>query len=216
MTPDKNIAAGTSFSTHRLEALQDALFAIVLTLLVLEFKVPEAHSHAELVEKLLELWPVFLAYVVSFANLSVFWVGQHLQFHYIEKTDRVLLWINLVLMALVSIVPFTTALVSEDVNFQLPYILYGTNLILIGLFSYLNWHYATLHHRLTDHDVSDALVRGIKFRILVAPVLSLVAIGVSFVSMPLSLALYLLLPVYYILPGRVDKHWRQPAVPHEH
>ncbi len=216
MPRDKAIAAGTALSTHRLEALQDGMFAIVMTLLVLEFKVPEAHNQAELVEKLIELWPVFLAYAVSFANLSVFWVGQHLQFHYIEKTDRVMLWINLTFMAFVSLMPFTTALLSDHMAMRLTYVIYGVNLLAIGALSYLGWHYATLHHRLTDHDVTKALIDGVKLRILVAPMIGVLAIALSFFSMHLSLFLYLLVPIYYMTPGRVDRHWRQPAVPHEH
>jgi uncharacterized membrane protein len=216
MTQDGNVAAGTALSTDRLEFLQDGVFAIVMTLLVIEFHVPEAHSQAELAEKLFEMWPMLLAYFVSFANLSVFWVGQHLQFHYIERTDRVMLWINLAFLSFVALIPFTTALVSEDMAFQLPYIIYGINLLIISGLSYLGWHYATKHHRLTDHDVTPALVRGVKLRVKVAPAIALLAMIASFISMPISLALYFLIPLYYMMPGRLDRNWRQPAIPHTH
>ncbi len=216
MKKNGGVAAGTALSTHRLEFLQDGVFAIVMTLLVIEFHVPEAHTQAELAEKLAAMWPMLLAYVVSFANLAVFWVGQHLQFHYIERVDRVMLWISLTFLMFVALIPFSTALVSEDMAFQLPYIIYGINLLVIGSLSFLGWHYATKHHRLTDHDVTPALIRGVKLRVKVAPAIALLAILLSFYSMRLSLALYLLIPIYYMMPGRLDRNWRQPAIPHKH
>lgn len=215
MSHNGGVAAGTSLSTHRMQFLQDGVFAIVMTLLVIELHAPVAHSHAELVEALSEMWPMFLAYVVSFANLSVFWVGQHLQFHYIERTDRIMLWINLAFLMFVALVPFSTALISEDMDLWLPYVVYGANLLCIGLLSFASWNYATKHHRLTSHDVSAALIQGVKRRILVAPLIGVLAIVLSLFSMRLSLFLYLLVPIYYMIPGRIDKHWRQVAVPHE-
>jgi uncharacterized membrane protein len=201
---------------NRLEALQDGVFAIVMTLLVLELKIPEdLHGDGELWAYMRDLWPVFFSYVVTFVNLGVFWVGQHAQYHFIKYSDRAVLWINIAFLLLVSLLPFSTALLGRYGNDQVPCILYGLNVIAIGLASFWHWCYASHHHRLTSHDVSAGLTRGIKRRILVAPCVSVIAILASFLSPMLSLVLYLLLPIYYIWPGRVDQLWMRPAVPHD-
>jgi uncharacterized membrane protein len=202
--------------TTRIEALHDATFAIVMTLLILEFRVPEVEDHHELVRGLLALWPTAVAYVLTFLNLGVYWVGQHNQFHYIRATDRTLLWINLLFLMLVSGLPFSTALLGRYPQEQLPYLLYGANMIVAGLTMYLHWCYATMHHRLTDHDIEDAFVAAIKRRILFAPLIAVIAMAVSFVSLPLSLLIYLILIPYYLLPGKVDRRWKKKAIPHTH
>ncbi len=200
---------------NRIEALQDGVFAIVMTILVLEIKIPEVGTMHDLRVELMKQWPMFLAYFVTFINIGIYWVGQHLQYHYIKRTDRVLLWINICFLMFLSLLPFNTALMSHYGSWQLPYILYGLNLIAIGLLSYSNWCYATYYHRLTDHTVSLELIRGVKRRILVAPAFALLAVLASFFSIVPSLILYIVIAPYYILPGRVDKNWRQLAVPHE-
>lgn len=209
-------AAGDYLSVTRTEALQDAVFAIVLTLLILEFKVPELAAGETLARALLALRPVAISYVLTFINLGVYWVGQHNQFHYIKMADRVFLWINLFFLMFVSLLPFTTALLGRYPDLRLPYAMYGLHLIAIGIIVYGQWSYATKHHRLTDHDVAPWLVRAVKRRILVAPAVSALAIAASLVSMPLSLFFYVLLPFYYIWPGRFDDLWRRPAIPHKH
>lgn len=202
--------------TNRIEALHDGVFAIVMTLLVLEFHVPEAESPQELAEGLFHLWPTTLAYVLTFLNLGVYWVGQHNQFHYIRMTDRILLWINILFLMLVSLLPFSTALLGRYPEWQAPYLLYGLNIIAAGVMMFLHWRYATKHHRLTDHDIEDAFVRGVAIRILFAPAVAVLAILMSFLSLKISLAFYVLLIPYYLLPGRIDKRWRKRAVPHQH
>ncbi len=203
-----------ALSTHRIQGLQDALFAIVLTLLVLEMRVPEGGGE-ELIHGLQELWPVYFSYVVTFLNIGVFWVGQHAQFYYIKATDRVLLWINLLFMMFISVLPFTTALLGEHPDEIITYVLYGLNLMVVGLFSYWHWAYAVHHHRLTNHDLTKATIRAVNFRILVAPFICLIAIAAAYINTSVSLAFYLLLPVYYIRPGKIDEVWRRTAVPHE-
>jgi len=93
-------------------------------------------------------------------------------------------------------------------------LIYGVNLIAVGLRSYIGWCYASHHHRLTTHDLSEELVESVKNRILVAPVAALFSIGLSFFNLRLSELCYLLVVPYYILPGRIDKFWKQRTIPH--
>lgn len=205
----------TSFlSSHRIEALHDGVFAIVMTLLVLELKIPE-HS-VNVSEYLLEQWPIMLAYIASFTVLGIYWIGQHLQFNFIEYADRVFLWLNMLFLFLVSLLPFTTGILGRQFDQQPAVLLYGANLVAIGVVAYIAWSYAAYHHRLVDHATPDKVITDVKRRILFAPIICLIAMTVSFVSIPLSLILFLIIPPFYIVPGRVDRFWKREAVPHEH
>ena len=203
-----------TLSTKRIEALHDGVFAIVMTLMVFEIKVPTLHSSAEITTELFGLLPVFLSYVISFVNLGIYWIGQHIQQHYIVASDRVFAWINILFLMLISLLPFSSAMLGEHSDVQLSYIMYGTNLIAIGLVSGWSWCYATHHHRLTEHSINPTFVRAVKRRILVGPIVCVLAIIASFFTMRLSLLLYVLILPYYIFPGRIDKIWQREAVPH--
>jgi uncharacterized membrane protein len=103
-------------SRNRIEALTDGVFAVAMTLLVLDIKVPELEpplATAELPLKLLALWPKFLSYLISFVILGIYWVGHHIQLSFIRRADRPLLWINILFLLWVALVPFSTALLSE-------------------------------------------------------------------------------------------------------
>ncbi|MBV8584937.1 MAG: DUF1211 domain-containing protein [Verrucomicrobia bacterium] len=197
-------------SRNRIEALTDGVFAVAMTLLVLDLRVPELQPSldiSQLPARLLALWPKFLSYAISFVILGVYWVGHHIQLSFIRRADRPLLWINLLFLLWVALVPFSTALLSEYPAAQAAITVYGLNLIAIGLTLALHWWYATVEARHVDADIHPGLVRGALLRTLMAPALYIVAIVASFFRPELSLLIYALVPVLYILPGRVDAHW---------
>jgi uncharacterized membrane protein len=134
-------------SRNRVEALTDGVFAVAMTLLVLDIKVPELQAPSDISQlavRLLALWPKFLSYTISFVILGVYLVGHHVQLSFIRKVDRPLLWINLLFLLWVALVPFSTALLSEYPMAQIAITLYGLNLIAIGLTLALHWWYATV------------------------------------------------------------------------
>lgn len=206
-------AGSGGLSTNRLEALVDGVFAVVMTLLVLNLVVPReptwlsgaALSH-HLIDDLLKLRFTLLSYAISFVIAGVYWVGHHNQFPLIRRTDRVLLWINILFLMCVTCIPFSTALLGAYPGQQVAVVIYGGNLILIGLVLYAHWWYATSGHRLTDEHLDPLLVRRAARRILTGPVAYLLAIGLSFVNPAASLVIYALVPLLYILPGRLDRH----------
>ena len=206
----------TTLSTRRIEALHDGVFAIVMTLLVLELKVPEASLGADILTQFLSLLPLLLGYVVTFINLGIYWIGQQIQHHYVVAADRIYAWINVLFLMFISLLPFTSLMLDEYPDEQLSYILYGVNLIAIGCTGYFGWCYATKFHRLTEHSISDTLIASVKRRILVAPLISVLAILLSFFAMRLSLLLYILILPYYIIPGKIDRFWKREAVAHSH
>ena len=207
--PEPKGEPGFELSTNRVETLGDGVFAIAMTLMVLELRVPSLHGHptpAELTQGLIALWPKFLCYAISFITLGVYWVAHHLHFVTVRRADRPLLWINVLFFLFIGLVPFSTALVGEYVRQQVPIIVYGGNMTLIGLTLYLHWAYATSENRLVSPETSPHLVTKVKQVILMGPLVYLIAIGCSFFSTTLSLALYLLVNLLYIVPGGIHLH----------
>ncbi len=205
-------------TTHRIEALGDGVFAIAMTLLILEIRVPVLHGKfvaSQLPDALIALWPKFLCYFISFVTLGVYWVAHHLHFHSIKRSDRMLLWINVLFLMAVGVVPFSTALVGQYVDQRLPVMLYAVNMIVISLVLQLHWWYATHNHRLVRPDLPRQLVRTVSHVILLGPLVYLVAIGLSYVSTALSVALFLFVNVIYLLPGGVHLHLKHELKPAE-
>ncbi len=195
----------------RLETLTDGVFAIVMTLLILDIKVPmvpRASVTEDLPAALTLLWPRILSYAISFVLLGVYWIGHHALFHYIRKSDRTLLWINMIFMMAVAFVPFSAALMSEYGRQAIAVRIYGLNQLAAGLSLYAQWWYATRGRRLVDHDLDPRIIRLASQRILMAPLFYTVAIVVSGYEPILCVLIYALVPLYYIFPGRIDRHWR--------
>jgi uncharacterized membrane protein len=199
--------AAAGLAKARVEALADGIFAVAMTLLILDVKVPAVAHPAELAHELLALWPKCLSYLISFVMLGVYWVGHHAQFHLIRHTDRVLLWINILFLMSISFVPFSTALLSTYPHQQLAVGVYGSNLILTGLILYAHWSYATGARRLIDRDLDAGIVRFASRRILIGPAMFALAIAVSFFATGPSLLIFLCAPLVYLLPGKIDRHW---------
>lgn len=200
----------------RLATLTDGIFAIAMTLLVLNLQVPripENQVGSKLPHELFTLWPKVLGFVLSFVVVGVYWVGHHNQFHYIRRLDRTFIWINIGFLLFVAFVPFTAAVLGEYVHQQIAVAIYGLNLVAVGAMLYVVWRYATTSHRLVDEDLSPLVIRVGGQRTLVGVGVYLLAVIVSFISTWLSVVLYILVPVLYILPGRIDRNFRQPPAP---
>jgi len=121
-------------SLERLAALSDGIFAVVMTLLVLDLHVPVReglHSEAALWHELGRLAPQLLTYLLSFLTLGIFWVGQQTQLNQVARSNRDLTWIHLGFLLAVSLMPFSTGLLAEFITFRLPLVLYWLNLLLL-------------------------------------------------------------------------------------
>ena len=202
-------------STTRLEAFSDGVFAVAITLLVLNLQIPQLAASVvsrELLPKLFDLWPKLLSYMLSFVLVGIYWVAHHNTFHYIKRSDRNLLWLNILLLLCIVFLPFPTALLGQYPEQRVSIIIYAGTLVMTGLVLQTLWWYATSGCRLVDRDIDPRLVQRATRRNLAAPLLYLLAIGISVVSVPASLLLFLLVPLYYILPGRIDRHWTQRPI----
>lgn len=204
--------------THRIEALVDGVFAIVMTILVLEIRVPEMPrdaGFADLTAALLALWPKFLCYVISFVTLGVYWVAHHLHAYTIKRADRMLLWINILFLMAIGLVPFSTALLGEYYRVPAAVAAYGANMIAVGLILQLHWWYATRGRRLVSPDLEEGFVRSVSHVILLGPAVYLVAMLLGWISTTLALALYLLVNLIYILPGGAHFYLKGTTKPAE-
>ncbi len=189
-----------TMSTHRVEALADGVFAIIMTLLVFDIRVPEVPTN-QLPAALLELVPNFEGYLISFVLLGIYWIGHRNQFNFIRRADQNLHWLNILFFGLAGIVPFSTGLVARYPGELLVEAIYGVNLMLIGVALYFHWSYATRNHRLVDPDMPRAAVRLGKQRSLLAPACYGIAILLGLINPRLSLVVYALVPLLYIFPG---------------
>ncbi len=201
---------GSILGKTRIEAFSDGVFAVAITLLVLNLQVPQLAASVvsrELLPKLFELWPKLLIYVLSFVIVGIYWVAHHNTFNYIKRSDRILLWLNLLLLLCIVFIPFPTALIGQYPEQQISVVIYGGTLVITGLALQLLWWYATSNYRLVDRDIDPQLVQRATRRNLTAPLIYLLAIVVSFLNVQISLIFFILVPVYYIFPGRIDRHW---------
>jgi uncharacterized membrane protein len=154
----------------RILALSDGVFAIAMTLLILEIAVPATTSNKDLPKALLELWPRYLAYALSFVVIARFWVTHHVAFRLIDHYDTALVWLNLLLLMLVSFLPFPTAVLGAHNGVAAAAVLYVAAVVLAGAASAAYWWYASGRGGLLRPDVEPARVRAIRARGLSAPV----------------------------------------------
>jgi uncharacterized membrane protein len=179
---------------NRLEAFSDGVIAIIITIMVLELKVPHSGDfHA-----LLPLWPVFMSYVLSFVYVGIYWNNHHHLIHAVEEVGGSILWANLHLLFWLSLIPFVTAWAGENRFDTGPNVAYGIVLVMCSV------SYALLVHRLEQHDKNAALTQAIgndrKGKISIA--LYLVGVAVSWFAAWLGFLIYAGVAVMWLIPDR--------------
>jgi len=180
-----------------------------MTVLVLGLRPPVTNLPEPVLEaEIMGLSSNILTYAFSFVVLGVYWVGHHNMFHYIKRTDRVFLWVNILFLLTIGFVPFSTSLLGEYPFSPTAVRVYGANLAATGLALYLVWLYATSQHRLVEKDLDPHIVSLAKRRTIIGPVVSLLGVGFSFLDTRISLVLYLLLIPFFIRPSHIDIHFR--------
>ena len=157
-------------NVERLAALSDGIFAVAMTLLVLDLHVPASstvHSERDLWHVLLPLAPRLVIFMMSVMTLGIFWVGQQTQVNHFARADRNLSWIHIFFLCAVSLIPFSTALLAEYIHFRTALLIYWANILLLGLTLYWSWGYATRNKLLAD-DAPREIHRAVVRRIAIA------------------------------------------------
>ena len=201
---------------NRIEALSDGIFAIVMTLLILELRVPSlplTAPNVEVVPALLSLWPKFVSYFVSFVSLGFFWVGHHMMYHSVRRADRTLLWLNILFFMSVSVLPFSTSLLNAFSEAFIAPLFFGANLAVIGWMLFFQWQYADSQPDMLAHFVSADYRASVKNRMLMVPAATTLTAMICFWSSGISLAIYLLLLPLYMLPGKLRNAKTQEFTP---
>jgi uncharacterized membrane protein len=210
MNESNSNAGVTVVPPERSKALADGVFAIVMTLLVLELAVPvvmTTSGHDSLAHELLEMWPEFLFYFLSFLILGMYWLIHHFIFDGIIAYDSTLVWLNIFYLMFVSLIPFSTSLFGRYTSEKVTTVFYGVNLLLIFLMGFFMWAYATSKHRLVSKDLDPNLIKGGKIMGYVYFAVLLAAIGLSFVSPLVSAIIYGAVAVVFIsltMAGRAE------------
>jgi uncharacterized membrane protein len=164
-------------NAERLAALSDGIFAVAMTLLVLELHTPAReliHNEGDLRPALAALLPQLLVYLMSFITLGIFWVGQQTQLNHLARSDRDLSWIHLAFLFAVTLMPFSTRLLTEFLSYRAALLAYWSNILALGATLYFSWGYAT-RARLVRDDIPEEVPSAICRRILIAQ--SLYALG---------------------------------------
>jgi uncharacterized membrane protein len=193
---------------NRIEALSDGIFAIVMTLLILELRVPNLppnSPNAAVAPALIRLWPKLASYLVAFVSLGIFWVGHHIMYHAIRRADRTLLWLNIFFFMFVSLLPFSTSVLNAFPQAFIAPLVFGANLAIIGWLLFFQWAYAGSQTGMLAAFVSAEYRATVRSRTLIVPVATTVTMVTCFWSAGISLAIYLMLLPLYMVPGTFER-----------
>jgi uncharacterized membrane protein len=195
---------------NRVEALSDGIFAIVMTLLILELhvpKLPATAANVEVTAALFDLWPKFVSYLVAFISLGVFWIAHHIMYHAVRRADRTLLWLNIVFFMFVSVMPFSTSLLNSFPAALIAPFLFGANLAVVGWLLFVQWKYVGSQPGMLAAFVTEEDRAAIGCRMLAVPIATTLTAIVCFWSAGISVAIYrLLLPLYMLRGSVAAKH----------
>jgi uncharacterized membrane protein len=189
----------------RLEAFSDGVIAIIITIMVLELKVP----HGDTWDALKPLWPVFLSYVLSFVNVGIYWNNHHHMIHTVHHVSAGVLWANLHLLFWLSLMPFVTGWMGENHFAPLPTAVYGLDLLACGA------AYFILQGRIIAAQGEGSVLKravGRDFKGKAALLIYVVAIGLAFVAPAAAGALYAAVALMWLVP---DRRVERALAPHE-
>jgi uncharacterized membrane protein len=186
--------------TSRLETFSDGVFAIAATLLVLEFSVA-SNLGPQLGHELLSLWPSYLAYATSFLTIGVIWINHHYCVETIARSDRTLLFLNLLLLFIVAFLPFPTKLVAQYLQQpgeQTATLAYDATFVVMAIVYNAWWRYASMNRRLIGEQVPDSAVRAITRAFNPGVPMYVVALVVAFFSPLASVILTFAIAAFYL------------------
>lgn len=192
-------------SLERLGALADGLFAVAMTLLVFDIRVPlpaGIHSEGDLWRALLALAPRFLMYAMSFVTLGIFWNGHQTQLHHLARSDRDLAWIHIGFLATITLVPFTTTLLAAFIAFRVALLIYWANILALGLWLLWSWRHACIAGLVRD-DVTPEVSAALQRRVIVAQLLYAFGALLCIESTTWSLVFIMLVQLNYAIAPRL-------------
>jgi uncharacterized membrane protein len=193
---------------ERIEIFSDGVFAIVMTLLVIDIKVPELEGvvgNTELWRALFALWPLFASYYFSFFVLSVLWINHHFFFHSFAKAvDRHLNLMNLAVLMFIAFVPFSAHLLGAFETLQPAVLIYGLNILIVVLITACMVLYVEARPELMNEELPTRVRTQAHIRVSLTIVSYLIGLALSFFYLPLSFFFYFFPMVFNLLPGTLN------------
>lgn len=195
----------TELDIKRIQALTDAAFAVAMTILILQIRIPIGLSSIELKKYFLEhTFSELFIYFIGFITLGVFWIGSHFHHHHLQKTDRVSSWLNILFLILICIIPFAIGFLKDYRHEKLSIIFYSIDLILASAVNYMMLWYAWKKNYIKPY-YTNRDFRNAKNRILIPIYIYLATILVSYISTNIAIYLFLIPVVLHIIPERGNK-----------
>lgn len=180
-------------------AISDGVFAVALTLLMIDLSVPvltTIQTEAQLMTLFIKLFPKLLVSFLAFMTVGIFWMGHSAQYKHIQQSDRNLSWINLFFLLSVTLLPFTTSFLGNYVAFKFPLWIYWFNLFLMGVLLYIHWSYAYKHHFIHEEE-RELINRPMRTRIILAQSLYFGGALLCFINPYLSIGVIILVQLNY-------------------
>lgn len=200
------------FGLDRCKSLSDGVVAIVITLLILGIDIPKNHNFNEegLVSFLIKIGHELIIYGVSFWLAGVYWVQHTSILHFFSRGSRMFIWLNLLFLFPLTLLPFVTSLKGAYRREELIVLLFGGLQVLIGATLLGLWRYAVTHPKLLTHPIDPQLRWSMALRLLISPILiSVIAVGVSYISIEWSTYLFISIPIYSLSHRLVDRDPRE-------
>lgn len=198
-------------STTRLENFSDGVFAIILTLLAFQFKIPKFTEGIGLMynfSELLTITPYLLGFIFSFFFIAVFWVNHHSLYHAVKEVNIVLIWYNIHSLFWISMIPFAIAMVGDHPHLPIAAISLGIVLFMASLAAFLLFRYCYIKSKLVDETLSLETIHKGNIRNIAAIAVTFMGILVAFKWVYLSYCVYFAVVIIFIIPLKMEKKMR--------
>lgn len=203
---DRHKSRVAALPPNRLETLADGIFAIAMTLLVLELRLPDSSGSSDLWTQLVDLRPRLATFVISFIVLGVYWFAHHQTFYFLVRVNRTIVWLNILFFMGAALIPFVASVLGDHYQDPVALGLYGSVLGLLAALGFMIWWYITGDRGLIHEKLDPDLVRKVRLWIAIGPLISLGAVVLGFLSPFLALLVYLALPAVFIVFNPVDSY----------
>jgi uncharacterized membrane protein len=195
-------------ASGRLEALGDGIFSVAMTVLVIELIPPkvDGNSLTNFIDALHDKWAGFLCYIISFIVLGIMWFGHRMMFEYINRTNRYFIYYGVLFYSVVCFVPFSTQFLAHNTLKWYALTVYGLNLSLCNITLFAQWSYGIHKPTLMEKELPEEVRKEAKKLFLLSPIVYSIAIALSFFLPEVSIGIYVITPILYLLPNKLDKH----------
>ncbi len=197
-----------SMSSARLETLGDGIFSVAMTILAIELRIPDVKGNSwnALLQALYATRQELFCYFISFIVLGIMWYGHRMVFEYISKTNRYFIFLGVLFYMMICLVPFSTRFLAAYTFRWYAIAMYGLNLSLCNLTLYWQWIYGVHRPSLQSRILPAEIKAEAKKLFLISPITYAIAIGFSFFVPMVSVFIFFVTPILYLLPNKIDKY----------